>query len=171
MFDTTLRRPLVSLAVVTGLLAAAGPAAADQVVGPRAHPSDRQELTRRIKCAVANGWLDQRPVKVIARAFKAGDKRTVNAIAAADPQVCMAGRHVGGSGIASKSELSSHTRPSADRIIAVLIGLNHADRSAGIAGDGLQVPDVVAPQADPRVSGFTPPIGTDKGSRTVRGAP
>ena len=54
---------------------------------------------------------------------------------------------------------------------AVLIGLNHADRSPGIAGDGLQVPDVVAPQTDPRVSGFTPPIGTDKGSLTPRSTP
>jgi hypothetical protein len=149
MFDITRRRPLVSLAVVAGLLAAAGPAAADQVVGPSRHPSDRQELTRRITCAVANGWLDQRPVKVIARAFKAGDKRTVNAIAAADPQVCMAGRHIAGSDIAGKSELSSHTRPSADGIIAVLIGLNHA----------------------PAPTGFTPPIGTDKGSVTSRSTP
>jgi hypothetical protein len=165
MFDTTLRRPLVSLALVTGMLVAAGPAAADQ---PGRHRSDRQELTRRIKCAVANGWLDQRPVKVIARAFKAGDKRTVNAIAAADPQVCMAGNRVG---IGRKSALSSHTRPSVDGIIAVLIGLNHAHRSPGIAGDGLQVPDVVAPQTDPRASGFTPPIGTDKGSRTLRSTP
>ena len=161
MFDITLRRPLVSLAVVTGLLVAAGPAAADQVVGPRGHHYERQELKRRIACAVTNGWVDQRPAKVIARAFKAGDKRTVNAIAAADPQVCMTGTRVG---IARKSELSSHTRPSADGIIAVLIGLNHADRSPGIAGDGLQVPDVVAPQTDPRASGFTPPIDTDKGS-------
>jgi hypothetical protein len=103
MFDITLRRPLVSLAVVAGLLVAAGPAAADPGFG--------------------------------------------------------------------KSELSSHTRPSADGIIAVLIGLNHADASAGIAGDGLQVPDVVAPQADPRASGYTPPIGTDKGSRTLTGTP
>jgi hypothetical protein len=168
MFDITFRRPLVSLAVVAGLLAAAGPAAADQVVGPRGHHYERKELKRRIACAVANGWLDQGPVKVIARAFKAGDKRTVNAIAAADPQVCMAGRHAGTD---RKSELSSHTRPSADGIIAVLIGLNHADRSAGIGGDGLQVPDFVAPQTDPRVSGFTPPIGTDKGSLIPRSTP
>ena len=76
MFDITLRRLLVSLAVVAGLVVAAGPAAADQVVGQR-----------------------------------------------------------------------------------------------GIAGDGLQVPDVVAPQTDPRASGFTPPIGTDKGSVTPRSTP
>jgi hypothetical protein len=79
MVDITLRRALVSLAAVAGLLVAAGPAAADQGVG---------------------------------------------------------------SGIASKSQLSSHTGPSTDGIIAVLIGLNHA----------------------PAPTGFTPPIGTDKGS-------
>jgi hypothetical protein len=45
MFDITLRRPLVSLAVVTGLLVAAGPAAAAQAVASQ-HPSDRQELAR-----------------------------------------------------------------------------------------------------------------------------
>jgi hypothetical protein len=79
MFELTLRRMLVSLALVAGLLVAAGPAAAGQGVG---------------------------------------------------------------SGVAGKSELSSHARPSADGIIAVLIGLNHA----------------------PAPTGFTPPIGTDKGS-------
>jgi hypothetical protein len=61
-------------------------------------------------------------VKVVANAFKAGNQRVVNAIAAADPQVCMAGRHVG-SGIRRASELSAHTGPSAQGIIAVLIGL------------------------------------------------
>ena len=79
MVELTLRRVLVSLALVAGLLVAAGPAAADQAVA-RQHPSDRQELAR--------------------------------------------------------------TRPSADGIIAILIGLNHA----------------ATPTA------FTPPIGTDKGS-------
>jgi hypothetical protein len=138
MFDITLRRSLVTLAVVIGLLFVARPAGADQGVTPsgpqsgvsssRAHTPgqhtfDRHELRRRIACAVTNGWLDQRPVKVIARAFAAGNARVVNAIAAADPQVCKAGNRVVGSGTGTRSTLSSHTGPSANGIIAVLIGL------------------------------------------------
>ena len=86
MFDITLRRALASLAVVTGLLVAAGPAAAHEAVASQ-HPSDREELTR--------------------------------------------------------------TGPSADGIIAVLIGLNHAATSTG----------------------FTPPIGTEQGFLTRWPAP
>jgi hypothetical protein len=137
-------RPLLTLTVIAALLAVAGAAHASSVSPPGGIVTDNKDPDKLLRghrdaALVFSGDAYDNEMGIT-------DARGVGVVLMAD----MGGQMVG-SGTATAG-LNSHTKPSADGIIAVLTGLNHTDRGFGVAGDGSGVTGVVAAQTDPRSS-------------------